>query len=200
MELLSSNAANSVTPTTACLSEDFAKLSSGVFSRTDAHAASVKTTLAKPGSVAITANIDPANLMLLNDRLTQLRRRKEHLQRELRAARTAARGVDTKGLRKWAAERITGVADAMAGRRNEQVRRVIATYIDQIMVYPTTKEDRPAAPQPQPGPAVRRGSAPKRKRPAQRPVACRYTRANEAAFEQKSRDKPETRFASNAPL
>lgn len=88
---------------------------------------------------AITASIDPANLVLLNDRLTQLRRRKEHLQRELRVAKATARGVDAKGLRKWAQERITGLADAIAGRRNEQVRRVLASYVDEIVVYPSSK-------------------------------------------------------------
>ena len=88
---------------------------------------------------AMTASIEPANLVLLNDRLTQLRRRKEHLQRELRVAKATARGVDAKGLRKWARERITGLADAMAGRRNETVRRVLASYVDEIVIYPTTK-------------------------------------------------------------
>lgn len=88
---------------------------------------------------AIMANIDPANLPLLNERLTQLRRRKEHLQADLRAAKAASRDLDEKGLRRWARERIGGLADAMAGRRNEHVRRVLGTYIDEIVINPTTK-------------------------------------------------------------
>jgi hypothetical protein len=85
------------------------------------------------------SGLDPANLPLINDQLTQLRRRKEHLQAELRAARAASRDSDERALRKWATERITGLADAMAGRRNEHVRRVIASYIDEIVVFPTER-------------------------------------------------------------
>jgi len=88
---------------------------------------------------ALMTGLDPANLPMINDQFTQLRRRKEHLQAELRAARAASRGTDDRALRKWAAERITGLADAVAGRRNERVRRVIASYIDEIVVYPTER-------------------------------------------------------------
>ena len=88
---------------------------------------------------AIMVNIDPANLPLLNERLTQLRRRKEHLQAELRAAKSVARDHDEKGLRRWARERIGCLADAVQGRRNEYVRRVLATYVDEIVIYPTMK-------------------------------------------------------------
>ena len=88
---------------------------------------------------ALMTGLDPANLPMINDQLTQLRRRKEHLQAELRAARAASRGTDEPALRKWAAERITGLTDAVAGRRNERVRRVIASYIDEIVVYPTER-------------------------------------------------------------
>ena len=89
---------------------------------------------------AILANIAPANLPLLNDRLTQLRRRKEHLQNEVRASKAVARDNDEKGLRRWARERISALADAMAGRRNELVRRVLASYVDEILIYPSTKK------------------------------------------------------------
>ncbi|KAB2937987.1 MAG: hypothetical protein F9K17_15870 [Phycisphaerae bacterium] len=88
---------------------------------------------------AIMIGIDPANLPLLNERLTQLRRRKEHLQAELRAAKAAARDHDEKGLRRWARERIAGLAEAAAGHRNEYVRRVLATYVDEIVIDPVTK-------------------------------------------------------------
>ncbi|KAA0219127.1 MAG: hypothetical protein EDS66_17805 [Planctomycetota bacterium] len=66
-------------------------------------------------------------------------RGKEYLQADLRAAKAASRDLDEKGLRRWARERIGGLADAMAGRRNEHVRRVLGTYIDEIVVHPTTK-------------------------------------------------------------
>lgn len=88
---------------------------------------------------AIMVGIDPSNLPLLNERLTQLRRRKEHLQGELRAAKAASRDHDEKGLRRWARERITGLADAAAGHRNENVRRVLASYVDEIIVDPVRK-------------------------------------------------------------
>lgn len=87
----------------------------------------------------ILASIDPANLPLLNDRLTQLRRRKEQLQGELRVARAASGGHDVKALRNWAHERISGLADAMAGQRNEHVRRVLASYVDEVVIYPSTR-------------------------------------------------------------
>jgi site-specific DNA recombinase len=45
---------------------------------------------------ALTMNIDPANLSLLNDRLTQLRLRKEHLEQELRTASTYGSGRETR--------------------------------------------------------------------------------------------------------
>lgn len=88
---------------------------------------------------AIMVGIDPSNLPLLNERLTQFRRRKEHLQGELRAAKAASRDHDEKGLRRWARERITGLADAAAGHRNENVRRVLASYVDEIIVDPVGK-------------------------------------------------------------
>ena len=88
---------------------------------------------------AIMSGIDPANLPMLNERLTQLRRRKEHLQAELRAAKSATQDFDEKGLRRWAQERIGGLADAMAGHRNEQVRRVLAAYVGEIVIFPAMK-------------------------------------------------------------
>jgi len=78
---------------------------------------------------AIMIQIDPANLPLLNARLTQLRRRKEHLQGELRIEKAAARDYDEMGMRRWARERIAGLADAIAGRRNERVHRVLRAIL-----------------------------------------------------------------------
>ena len=83
---------------------------------------------------ALLTGLDPANLPLINDRLTQLRQRKEQLQRELRAAMTVGRQFDESALRRWATERITGLADAIDGRRNERVRRVLTSYVDEIIV------------------------------------------------------------------
>ncbi len=44
-----------------------------------------------------------------------------------------------RALRCWAQERIRGLANAMAGQRNEQVLRVLASFVDEIMIYPSTK-------------------------------------------------------------
>jgi hypothetical protein len=88
---------------------------------------------------AITMNIDPANLPLLNDRLTQLRHRKDHVEREIMRAERSLDGLDEKALRKWANERVGGLAAAMKGQRDEKVRQVIASYIEEIIIYPSTK-------------------------------------------------------------
>jgi hypothetical protein len=48
---------------------------------------------------ALTMNIDPANLSLLNDRLTQLRLRKERLEQELRTASRSSASLDARALR-----------------------------------------------------------------------------------------------------
>ena len=88
---------------------------------------------------ALLSGLDPANLTLVNDRFTQLRRRKEQLQRELRAANAASRPFDEAALRRWATERISGLAEAIEGQRNERVRRVLTSYIDEIVIWPSTK-------------------------------------------------------------
>ncbi len=88
---------------------------------------------------ALTMNLDPANLTLLNERLTQLRLRKECLEHELRAARQSSRGHDAGALREWAREQLAGLQDAMAGTRNDRTRDVIATYVDRITIWPSEK-------------------------------------------------------------
>ena len=88
---------------------------------------------------ALLTGLDPANLPLVNDRLTAMRKREEHIQRELRASKASANGTDDKALTRWARERIDGLVDAMAGRRNERVRRALASYIDEIVIWPGTK-------------------------------------------------------------
>lgn len=88
---------------------------------------------------AITMNIDPANLVLLNDRLTQLRKRKEALEAELRSAERPAATYDVAGLKKWAHDRLAGLQQAMVGTRNDRTRDVIATYVDRITIWPSEK-------------------------------------------------------------
>jgi len=88
---------------------------------------------------ALTMNIDPANLEMLNDRLTQLRLRKECLEQELHAAKRSTANQDATALRKWAGKQLTNLHAAMAGKRNDQTRAVIGTYIDRITVWPTQK-------------------------------------------------------------
>ncbi len=88
---------------------------------------------------ALTMNIDAANLMLLNDRLTQLRLCKARLEQELRAARQSSSSQDSGALRKWARDQLAGLHDAMAGTRNDQTRDMIATYVDRITVWPSRK-------------------------------------------------------------
>ena len=53
--------------------------------------------------------------------------------------RAAARPFDELAIRRWATERITGLADAIDGRRNERVRRVLTSYVDEIIIWPSTK-------------------------------------------------------------
>ena len=88
---------------------------------------------------ALTTHIDPANLPLLNDRLTQLRLRKECLEKELRAARQPDGKLDAQALRQWARTQLAGLQAAMNGTRSDQTRNVIATYVDRIVVWPSEK-------------------------------------------------------------
>ena len=88
---------------------------------------------------AITTSIDPANLVLLNDRLTQLRKRKETLEAELRSAERPAATYDVAALKQWARDRLAGLQQAMVGARNDRTRDVIATYVDRITIWPSEK-------------------------------------------------------------
>jgi len=72
---------------------------------------------------ALTTNIDPANLSVLNGRLTELRKRKEQLEGGLRSAERAHARTDKKKLRQWALERISGPADVLDGRRDDKTAR-----------------------------------------------------------------------------
>jgi len=88
---------------------------------------------------ALTASIDPANLALLNDKLTQLRLRKEHLEQELAAAKLAGPSRDERVIRQWAKRQLAGLADALSGRRDDEARRVLGSYVERITLWPSTK-------------------------------------------------------------
>ncbi len=88
---------------------------------------------------ALTMNIDVANLSLLNDRLTQLRLRKECLERELNLARQEKSHPNVGTLRTWARNQLAGLHDAMAGTRNDRTRDVMGTYVDRIIVWPSQR-------------------------------------------------------------
>ena len=88
---------------------------------------------------ALTMNLDPANLAMLNERLTQLRLRKESLEEELRMAKRVTASHDIGDLRKWAHAQLAGLRAAMDGERNDRTREVIATYVDRIVVWPSQK-------------------------------------------------------------
>jgi hypothetical protein len=88
---------------------------------------------------AITASIDPANLLLLNERLTQLRQRRDSIEHDLEKARSSGTRPDEAALREWAYQRIAGLADMMNGRRDAKVRDVLVSYVERIVVTPSTK-------------------------------------------------------------
>jgi len=88
---------------------------------------------------ALTMNTDPANLSMLNDRLTQLRLRKEALEEELRVVRRAASDHDVGALRKWARTQLTNLRAAMDGVRSDETREVIGAYVDRIVVWPSER-------------------------------------------------------------
>ena len=88
---------------------------------------------------ALTMNIDPANLAMLNDRLTQLRLRKDALEEELRMARRSRSDHAPAELREWARSQLTGLRAAMDGVRTDATREVIATYVNKIVVWPSQK-------------------------------------------------------------
>jgi len=88
---------------------------------------------------ALTMNIDPVNMAMLNDRLTQMRLRKDALEEELRMAKRANADHDAAELRRWARGQLTGLRAARNGVRNDATREVIATYVDRIVVWPSRK-------------------------------------------------------------
>ncbi len=88
---------------------------------------------------ALTMNIDPANMAMLNDRLTQLRVRKDALEEELRMAKRARSDHDPTELHRWARSQLTGLQAAMDGVRTDATREVIATYVNKIVVWPSQK-------------------------------------------------------------
>ena len=88
---------------------------------------------------ALVTGLDPANVALINDKLSQLRRRKVYLQEQVRAAEAEGGTFDEKALRRFATERIGLLGEMLAGARNEKVRQVMASYVDEIVIEPETK-------------------------------------------------------------
>ena len=88
---------------------------------------------------ALTMNVDPANIGLLNDRRTQLRLRKEHLEQELRTVEQSEAKRDEKALRKWAREKLAGLRDAQDGRRDDWTRDALGAFVEQITVWPSKR-------------------------------------------------------------
>lgn len=76
---------------------------------------------------------------MLNDRLRQLRLRKDALEEELRMARRSKGDHDPAELRRWARSQLTGLRAAMDGVRTDATREVIATYVNKIVVWPSQK-------------------------------------------------------------
>lgn len=76
---------------------------------------------------ALTMNTDPADLSLLNARLTQLCKQKEALEAERCSAERSSGTYDVAALRHWARTQLACLRDAMAGTRNDRMRDVIAT-------------------------------------------------------------------------
>lgn len=88
---------------------------------------------------ALTMNIEPANLAILNNRLTQLRVRKDALEEELRLAKQLTVDHDAEDAMRWARSQLLGLRAALDGERNDRTRDVIATYVDHITIWPSKK-------------------------------------------------------------
>lgn len=83
--------------------------------------------------------LDPANLPLVNDRLSQLRRRREALLQQVRLSEAASAHMDEPALRRWARERLGLLADMAGGRRDEKARQALASYVDELVIDPGAK-------------------------------------------------------------
>ncbi|MCC6426645.1 MAG: recombinase zinc beta ribbon domain-containing protein [Phycisphaerales bacterium] len=88
---------------------------------------------------SLIAGLDPANLPLINEKLTTLRRRKEFLQEQMRAVGSTKLAFDEVAVRRWAAERVTLLDELIKGRRDEMARQAIASYVDEIVIDPGQK-------------------------------------------------------------
>jgi site-specific DNA recombinase len=89
--------------------------------------------------LVLTTNLDPANLALLNGRLTQLRKQKESLDAELRAMNLEQSAVKPESLRQWARKKMHLLSRATAGKRDEMTRQMIAAFVEKIVIYPKTR-------------------------------------------------------------
>ncbi|MBX3387410.1 MAG: recombinase family protein [Phycisphaeraceae bacterium] len=88
---------------------------------------------------ALITGLDPANLALVNGQLTRMRRQKDHAAERLRTLKASDTATDESALRRFARERIGAIRDILDGRRDEQSRRAIASYVDRIEIDPATK-------------------------------------------------------------
>lgn len=86
---------------------------------------------------SLIAGLDPANISLVNDQLTAMRKRKEALLAQVNASRREA--LDEKSLRAWATQRLELLRELAKGRRDEKTRQVIASYVREIVIDPRTK-------------------------------------------------------------
>jgi site-specific DNA recombinase len=88
---------------------------------------------------SLVSGLDPANLPLINDKLTSLRRRKDFLQEQIRAVSATKLNFYEVAVRKWATERVSLLQDLLRGRRDEMARQAIASYVDEIVINPADK-------------------------------------------------------------
>lgn len=55
------------------------------------------------------------------------------------AAKLAGHGRSEQDIRGWAERQLAGLADALDGRRDDENRRVLGSYVDRITLWPSTK-------------------------------------------------------------
>ncbi len=88
---------------------------------------------------ALVTGLDPANIVLVNDKLSSLRQRKEALQARLRECEAIEAELDEPALRSWATERLKLFGEIVAGRRDDKARQAIASYVESIVFDPGTR-------------------------------------------------------------
>ncbi len=88
---------------------------------------------------ALIAGVDPANVRLINTRLTQMRTRRERLEEQLRLAQAADAHFTGDNARRWAVEQLKIFAEVVRGRRDEKARQVLACFVDEIVIDAAAK-------------------------------------------------------------